>query len=48
MTGRTLKVEKDQNIEKAIRMSKIKKIRATTKLIRTSKVTYLCRLAFLS
>jgi len=30
MTGRTSKVEKDQNIEKAIRMSKFEKIRITT------------------
>jgi hypothetical protein len=30
MTGRTSKVKKDQNIEKAIRMSKIKKIGTKT------------------
>jgi hypothetical protein len=42
---------KGQNIEKAIRiiiMSKTEKIRTATKLIRTSKVTYLWRFAFLS
>jgi hypothetical protein len=32
MTGRMSKVEKDQNIEKAIRMLKIEKIRTTTNL----------------
>ncbi len=30
MTGKMSKVEKDQNIEKAIRMSKIEKIRTMT------------------